>query len=95
MITESTFLSFSGQLLLKEKEVEDLKSRVAEVMAVMPATGTGSPGGVTPVTSFSSFLSPSPPLSTSTGGAYASSLDPNACIYTPKLTNCLGLDTED
>lgn len=57
----------------QEKEIEELKSKIAQVLAVMPNDAFGSP---TPTNNISRVrLAESPPGST---------LDPNATAYTPK-----------
>ncbi|KAL3204434.1 hypothetical protein MRX96_011450 [Rhipicephalus microplus] len=77
----------------KEKEVEDLKTKIAEVMAVMPATST-YPAAPAPVSLDSELVSSllySPKFITSPGPATEekkipkSNLDPNASVYTPKM----------
>ncbi|XP_049273146.1 macoilin isoform X3 [Rhipicephalus sanguineus] len=77
----------------KEKEVEDLKTKIAEVMAVMPATST-YPAAPAPVPLDSELVSSllySPKFITSPGPATEekkipkSNLDPNASVYTPKM----------
>lgn len=77
----------------KEKEVEDLKTKIAEVMAVMPATST-YPAAPAPVSLDSELVSSllySPKFITSPGPATEekkipkSNLDPNASVYTPKI----------
>lgn len=60
----------------QEKEIEELKSKIAQVLAVMPNDTFGSPP--TPSSTMSRVrLAESPPGST---------LDPNATAYTPKGT---------
>ncbi|XP_022916608.1 macoilin-1 isoform X2 [Onthophagus taurus] len=62
-----------SQNRLQEKEIEELKSKIAQVLAVMPNDTFGSP---TPSSAISRVrLAESPPGST---------LDPNATAYTPK-----------
>uniref|UniRef100_A0A8C4PWB3 Macoilin n=1 Tax=Eptatretus burgeri TaxID=7764 RepID=A0A8C4PWB3_EPTBU len=62
-----------AQLILKEQEMEELKQRIAEVMAVMPSTVYGSSGG------------PGGPGGPVCGCPQlpASPLDPNASVYQP------------
>lgn len=64
---------FSGANRAQEKEIEELKSKIAQVLAVMPNDTFGSPA---PSSTMSRVrLAESPPGST---------LDPNATAYTPK-----------
>lgn len=63
----------SGTNRAQEKEIEELKSKIAQVLAVMPNDAFGNP---TPTNNISRVrLAESPPGST---------LDPNATAYTPK-----------
>lgn len=63
----------SGSNRTQEREIEELKSKIAQVLAVMP---NDSFGGPTPSSNMSRVrLAESPPGST---------LDPNATAYTPK-----------
>lgn len=67
-------------IIQKDKEIEDLKSKVAEVMAVMPPT-------TFPPVSLDSSIISSPPYSSkfvADDKISSSTLDPNASVYTPK-----------
>lgn len=67
------FLPISGTNRAQEKEIDELKSKIAQVLAVMPNDAFGGP---TPTNNISRVrLAESPPGST---------LDPNATAYTPK-----------
>lgn len=60
----------------QEKEIEELKTKIAQVLAVMPNDTFGSP---TPSSAMSRVrLTENPPGST---------LDPNATAYTPKSSH--------
>uniref|UniRef100_UPI00358E601D macoilin isoform X2 n=1 Tax=Myxine glutinosa TaxID=7769 RepID=UPI00358E601D len=88
-----------GQLILKEQEIEELKQRIAEVMAVMPSTVYGSPPAppVTLAPHYSAnFMEKPGGVGGSSGGPGgpggpvcgclqppASPLDPNASVYQP------------
>lgn len=56
----------------QEKEIEELKSKIAQVLAVMPNDTFGSPTSTNNISRVR--LAESPP----------SNLDPNATAYTPK-----------
>ncbi|XP_076307627.1 macoilin-like isoform X3 [Tachypleus tridentatus] len=70
-------------LTQKEKEIEELKSKVAEVMAVMPPTSTYAVVSLESDMVSSSMLY-SPKFMSEDKGT-TSSLDPNASIYTPNI----------
>lgn len=61
-----------------EKEIEELKGKIAQVLAVMPSDSFGS--GPTPSSSMSRVRLAESPV----GGPPGSTLDPNATAYTPK-----------
>lgn len=65
-------LFFSGANRAQEKEIEELKSKIAQVLAVMPNDTFGSPTSTNNISRVR--LAESPP----------SNLDPNATAYTPK-----------
>lgn len=72
-----------AQLMQKEKEIDELKSKMAEVMAVLP------PSAFPPVSvSLDAAIIVSPPYAskfvTEPKIASSSSLDPNASVYTPR-----------
>lgn len=72
---------FSGKISSQEKEIEDLKSKVAQTMVMLQPNNTyhnmvNSVGG-SPTMRFGGSNSPQ------------SSLDPNATIYTPKKSSHL------
>ncbi|XP_076372708.1 macoilin isoform X2 [Tachypleus tridentatus] len=67
----------------KEKEIEELKSKVAEVMAVMPPTSTYAAVSLESDMVSSSMLYS--PKFISEEKVTKSSLDPNASVYTPKI----------
>ncbi|RWS02794.1 Macoilin-1-like protein, partial [Dinothrombium tinctorium] len=81
-------LEISQALLLqKDKEIDELKLKIAEVMAVMPPTSTSSFAGldnnlVNSILYNSKFLKDQ--NSTSGDSFGKSGLDPNASVYTPK-----------
>lgn len=62
----------SGAIRTQEKEIEELKSKIAQVLAVMPNDTFGSPTSTNNISRVR--LAESPP----------SNLDPNATAYTPK-----------
>ncbi|XP_076329101.1 macoilin-1-like isoform X2 [Tachypleus tridentatus] len=70
-------------LIQKEKEIEELKSKVAEVMAVMPPTLTYAVVSLESDMVSSSMLY-SPKFMSEDKGT-TSLLDPNASIYTPNI----------
>lgn len=73
----------------KDKEIDELKSKIAEVMAVMPAAS--SYGGldtslVSSILFNSKYLQDSATNGSGDHNSLAkTSLDPNASIYTPKI----------
>ena len=76
-------------LAQKEVEISDVKSKIAEVMALIPANST-------PFTSVSLDISPSPHFSATFAKTSPvkeedvlskSSLNPNASDYCPKISN--------
>ncbi|XP_030750477.1 macoilin-1 [Sitophilus oryzae] len=77
---------------VQEKEIEELKGKIAQVLAVMPNDTFGAPPGSAPLTPASSAqggvamsrvrLAESPP-------AGLSKLDPNATAYTPKNSSLI------
>jgi len=73
------YLLFSDANRAQEKEIEALKGKIAQVLAVMPNDSFGTSPvqaqGVTPMSRVR--LAESPP-------AGLSKLDPNATAYTPK-----------
>lgn len=76
-------LFFTDSNRTQEREIEELKSKIAQVLAVMPTDPLASP---TPVTNMSRIrLAESPPGST---------LDPNATAYTPKNSLVVVASTE-
>lgn len=81
-----------AMLTHKEKEVDDLKTKIAEVMAVMPATSTYpavAPPSLDSELVSSLLYSPkfitSPPPAAEEKKLPKSNLDPNASVYTPKM----------
>ena len=74
---------FSGMLLQKEQEINELKQKVAEVMALMPSMATYTPPSSNSSPHFSAKF---------TNNIHdddvlsKSSLNPNASDYTPKGT---------
>lgn len=73
-------LKFSGVIRAQEKEIEELKSKIAQVLAVMP-TDTFGPGPTNSsgMSKLRLAETPSP-----CPGCTVSNLDPNATAYTPK-----------
>lgn len=68
-----SYALISGASRAQEKEIEELKSKIAQVLAVMPNDTFGGPASTTNHSRVR--LAESPPGST---------LDPNATAYTPK-----------
>jgi hypothetical protein len=77
-----------GLLAQKEQEIEELKSKVAEVMALMPSSGPTTYSSPTPESSpsphFSSNFATPPPQEEDV--LAKSSLNPHASDYTPKAS---------
>ncbi|XP_077539930.1 macoilin-like isoform X4 [Haemaphysalis longicornis] len=82
-----------AMLTHKEKEVDDLKTKIAEVMAVMPATST-YPAVAPPALDSElvssllyspKFITGPPPATAEEKKLPKSNLDPNASVYTPKM----------
>lgn len=82
-----------AMLTHKEKEVDDLKTKIAEVMAVMPATST-YPAVAPPALDSElvssllyspKFITGPPPAAAEEKKLPKSNLDPNASVYTPKM----------
>jgi hypothetical protein len=73
-------LTFAGVIRAQEKEIEELKSKIAQVLAVMP-TDTFGPGPTNSsgMSKLRLAETPSP-----CPGCTVSNLDPNATAYTPK-----------
>lgn len=74
------YLKFSGLIRTQEKEIEELKSKIAQVLAVMP-TDTFCPG---PTNSSGMSKLRLPEIPSPCPGCTVSNLDPNATVYTPK-----------
>lgn len=71
---------FSGTISSQEKEIEELKSKMAQTMVMMPPNSSYhmvNSVGSSPTMMFGGSNSPQ------------SSLDPNATIYTPKKNSHL------
>lgn len=68
-----------------EKEIEELKGKIAQVLAVMPIDSIGSPAppNSTMVSRVRLAESPCPPQQQQSAPP-GSTLDPNATAYTPK-----------
>ncbi|CAN7983889.1 unnamed protein product, partial [Ixodes pacificus] len=88
-----------AMLTHKEKEVDELKTKIAEVMAVMPAStaypavslDSGLVSSLLYSPKFITVSSPNPPSNNNNSSAGGedklpkSNLDPNASVYTPKM----------
>lgn len=77
-----------SMLVQKEKEIDELKSKIAEVMAVMPVTSTTGYPQPPPAISLASGIVSSLLYSPKYMGeekVTKSNLDPNASVYTPKV----------
>lgn len=81
-------------LLQREKEIDELKSKIAEVMAVMPTTPNSNFANITDNVSLVNSLLPvfgnhtkyiQDDHNHSIKLSNSSPLDPNASIYTPKV----------
>lgn len=82
------FFNSTGVIRAQEKEMEELKGKMAQVLAVMPTDSFGPPPQPSSNTSKLRLAeSPSP-------SASASNLDPNATAYTPKTTGHLSSPAE-
>lgn len=73
-------ITFSGVIRQQEREMEELKGKMVQVLAVMPSE-TFSP----PITCSTSKLR----LAESPSPSAQSNLDPNATAYTPKANSHL------
>ncbi|XP_023223077.1 macoilin-1-like isoform X2 [Centruroides sculpturatus] len=75
-----------AMIVQKDKEIDELKSKIAEVMAVMPVTSTNNypPPAITLASGIVSSLLYSPKFHTEEK-VTKSTLDPNASVYTPKV----------
>lgn len=84
------FLSHLAMLSQKDKEIDELKSKVAEVMAVMPVTSSPNcyspnPPAISLASGLSSLLYPPQKYMGGEEKVAKSNLDPNASVYTPKV----------
>lgn len=73
----NNFLFFSGKIRAQEREMDELKGKMAQVLAVMPSDSFG------PAPSSSSISK------LRLGESSQSNLDPNASVYTPKTNTHL------
>ena len=76
---------FTALILQKDKEIDELKSKIAEMMAVMPATSsfTGLDSSLISSMLYSSKFT-SDQANSADLSIKKSTLDPNASVYTPK-----------
>lgn len=83
------FLSLA-MLSQKDKEIDELKSKIAEVMAVMPVTSSPNcyspnPPAISLASGIVSSLLYTPKYNMGEEKVAKSNLDPNASVYTPKV----------
>lgn len=88
-ILTSFFLS-PAMLSQKDKEIDELKSKIAEVMAVMPVTSSPNcyspnPPAISLASGIVSSLLYTPKYNMGEEKVAKSNLDPNASVYTPKV----------
>lgn len=84
------FLFFLAMLSQKDKEIDELKSKIAEVMAVMPVTSSPNcyspnPPAISLASGIVSSLLYTPKYNMGEEKVAKSNLDPNASVYTPKV----------
>lgn len=79
-----------AMLSQKDKEIDELKSKIAEVMAVMPVTSSPNcyspnPPAISLASGIVSSLLYTPKYNMGEEKVAKSNLDPNASVYTPKV----------
>lgn len=84
------FFFFLAMLSQKDKEIDELKSKIAEVMAVMPVTSSPNcyspnPPAISLASGIVSSLLYTPKYNMGEEKVAKSNLDPNASVYTPKV----------